>query len=146
MNSTLLFISIKVAFIALLLFVFAGVALRVANATTRVDTVTHVRDGDTIEVRTVRGRSMVVRLLGVDTPEMKGHCRRERALAREAKAFVVDALQRAETITLRRIRRTPDRYGRTLAYVYVDGADLSRALIAAKLGRTYGGGRRDGWC
>lgn len=58
MNSTLLFISIKVAFIALLLFVFAGVALRVANATTRVDTVTHVRDGDTIEVRTVRGRSM----------------------------------------------------------------------------------------
>ena len=44
------------------------------------------------------------------------------------------------------IRFPPDKYGRTLARVYLDGRDLSDMLIEAKLGRPYNGERRLTWC
>jgi endonuclease YncB( thermonuclease family) len=39
-----------------------------------------------------------------------------------------------------------DRYGRLLAYLSVNGRDLSRSLIENNLGRQYEGGKRKGWC
>jgi endonuclease YncB( thermonuclease family) len=97
-----------------------------------------VIDGDTIDVAGER-----VRLVNIDAPEMppKSQCAYEadkalRATA-ELKALVADGVVLQRTGT--------DRYGRTLAYVRVDGADAGQALIAADLVRPWEGRRRS-WC
>ena len=108
-----------------------------------------VIDGDTIAVsaRIWIGQDVVtrVRIVGVDTPELRGGCTRERALAVEARDFVVDAID-AGVVMLRDIRY--DKYGgRVLARVENGGGrDLAALLIAAGLGRPYDGGARASWC
>jgi micrococcal nuclease len=111
--------------------------------------VIEVRDGDTLRVRARIwvGQEIVVnvRLAGIDTPELRGRCPSERAMAQRARAFVTGAIG-AGPVRLRRIRN--GKYaGRVLAQVETqDGADLGAALRRAGLARAYGGGRRLGWC
>ena len=111
--------------------------------------VLEVIDGDTILVRAriwigqeVETR---VRLVGIDTPEMRGACAHERGLAIAARDFVVAALA-GGSVRLRDIRH--GKYGgRVLARVATaEGDDLGALLIAAGLARAYRGGRRGGWC
>ena len=108
-----------------------------------------VIDGDTIAVsaRIWIGQDVVtrVRIVGVDTPELRGGCPRERALAVEARDFVLDAID-AGVVMLRDIRY--DKYGgRVLARVENgNGQDLAALLVAAGLGRAYDGGARASWC
>ncbi len=108
-----------------------------------------VIDGDTI---TVRARIWLgqdvetrVRLAGVDAPELRGACPRERALAVAARDLLVAAVGGAE-VTLTEIRY--DKFGgRVLAHVEsAAGESLSKLLVAAGLGRVYDGGKRDSWC
>ncbi len=108
-----------------------------------------VIDGDTI---TVRARIWIgqdvetrVRLSGVDAPELRGACPREKALARDARALVVRAVDRAR-VTLSEIRH--DKFGgRVVARVRTEaGEDLATLLVAAGLGRAYDGGKRRAWC
>lgn len=75
------------------------------------------------------GERVPVRVLGIDTPEIKGKCESEKALARQAKQFTVHALRSAKTIELRNIER--GKYFRILANVYVDGKNLADNLIQA---------------
>ena len=117
------------------------------NAT--VSKVTSIYDADTFRVNLdgfspIIGERIPVRLLGVDTPEIKGKCESEKALARQAKQFTVKALRSARTIELRNIQR--GKYFRILANVYVDGKNLADALIKAGHARSYDGGKRLGWC
>ena len=91
-------------------------------------------DGDTLLARAGGKR---IRLLGVDTPEMSCRCESECAMARRAKAFTGAKLKEAKRVDL--VRFPPDKYGRTLARVYLDGRDLSDMLIEAGLGRAYSG-------
>ncbi len=108
-----------------------------------------VIDGDTI---TVRARIWLgqdvetrVRLAGVDAPELRGACPRERALAKAARERVVSAVEGA-TISLIDIRY--DKFGgRVLASVRTAaGDDLAALLIADGLARIYEGGKRRSWC
>lgn len=81
----------------------------------------HVTDGDTIRCGAER-----VRLLGIDAPELPGHCRRGRHCAPgdpHASKRSLQAAMRLGPITLRRVGT--DRYGRTLATVSAGGVDLS---------------------
>ncbi len=111
-----------------------------------------VIDGDTLEVRAVvwLGQTLRtrVRLLGVDAPELKGKCARERALAERARAFVLARLapDGGAPVRLRNIRY--GKYaGRVLAEVETArGEDLGRGLMAAGLARPYGGRARASWC
>ena len=112
--------------------------------------VLEVRDGDTLTVRARIWLGQVVatkvRLAGVDTPELRGRCDRERRLARAARRFVEGKVG-DRTVVLRDIRF--GKYaGRVVARVQtINGEDLGRALIAAGLGRRYNGRRRRGsWC
>ena len=117
--------------------------------------VTAVVDGDTLEVR-VRiwlGQELTtrVRLAGIDAPEARSNCPRERALAARARAFLSARLRLAGAsepmaVRLRDIRN--GKYaGRVLARVEsAAGLDLGRALLAAGLARAYDGGRRAPWC
>lgn len=107
-------------------------------------------DGDTLrilvpELPTPLQR-MSIRVLGVDTPEIRGRCAEEKRRAADARAFVLHAFRDAETVTLDVIGW--DKYGgRIDAHVTMpDGRDLATALIEAGLGRVYDGGRRVGWC
>jgi endonuclease YncB( thermonuclease family) len=113
-----------------------------------------VIDGDTLEVRAViwlgQTVSTRVRLSGVDTPELKGKCARERALAQRARAYLLDRLGPGDggraRVRLRDIRF--GKYaGRVLARVETArGEDLGQGLMAAGLARAYAGGARATWC
>ena len=111
--------------------------------------VTGVVDGDTLAVRAhiwldqrVETR---VRLAGVDTPELRGDCAAELAMAAQARDAVT-ALVAGRSVLLRNIR-FGTYAGRVVAEVEVDGQDLSALLIAAGLGRPYDGRTaRAGWC
>lgn len=111
--------------------------------------VVRVHDGDTLVVRARIWLGQVVstkvRLAGIDAPELRGRCARERRMARAARSFVVRKLA-AGNVTLRDIRF--GKYaGRVLARVITaEGEDLGQALVAAGLARPYRGGRRGGWC
>lgn len=112
--------------------------------------VVRVVDGDTIQVavRIWLGQEVTtaVRVIGVDTPELKGKCAAEREKAQAAKAFVENLLPAGATVLLIDVRH--DKYGdRVLAKVgFKDGAYLADALIGARLARAYAGDRRQPWC
>jgi micrococcal nuclease len=98
-------------------------------------------DGDSI----VSPTGEEIRVANVDTAEMDGRCESERALARQAKAATQAALDRAGSVTLKPYERPHDRYGRTLAYVILDGRDLGELLVAQGVARWWTG-RRTTWC
>jgi micrococcal nuclease len=97
-------------------------------------------DGDTIQCV---GRR--VRLVNVDTPELHGQCPAEIALAHRALDFTAARLAAGEIAIVVDAHRPRDRYGRTLAWVLVDGRDVGESLIAAGLARRWDGKRRP-WC
>ena len=106
-------------------------------------------DGDTFrvdvaEIHPLIGRNMPIRLRGVDTPEIRGKCDQEKALAIKARDFVRERLANAETIVLKNIDR--GKYFRIVADVSVDGVDLGSTLLENSLGRPYGGGKKESWC
>jgi len=111
--------------------------------------VVKVRDGDTlvVQARIWLGQviSTKVRLAGVDTPELRGRCHRERRMAEAAREFVTRKINDRQ-VALRDVRY--GRYaGRVVARVITArGEDLGEALIAAGLGRRYRGRRRGSWC
>ena len=80
----------------------------------------------------------------VDAPEtVQAKCETERRAGEDAKRFTVMALARGPV----RIERSGrDRYGRTLAHVWIGNLDLARMLISAGHGREYHGERRRPWC
>jgi endonuclease YncB( thermonuclease family) len=108
-----------------------------------------VVDGDTLEVRARiwLGQDIItrVRLAGIDTPEARSDCPRERGLAAAAAAFVQAQVQ-ASSVRLRDIAY--GKYaGRVLARVETaQGQDLGAALVRAGFARPYAGGRRAPWC
>ncbi len=120
--------------------------------------VEEVIDGDTLRVRARiwlgQDLAIYVRLAGVDTPEVRGACARERELAQQARDFVASRLapgrdpggDREASVQLREVR-----YGkyarRVVARVETAaGLDLGTALLAAGLAQPYDGGRRPIWC
>ena len=111
--------------------------------------VIRVRDGDTLVVRARIwvGQEIVIhaRIAGIDAPELRARCPRERALAEQARDLVT-AMVGGRPVWLVDIRN--GKYaGRVLAGIRTeDGSDLARALLDAGLARPYGGGRRQPWC
>lgn len=92
--------------------------------------VVDVVDGDTLVVET-EGETNTVRLLGIDTPELK-HPRKEiECFAKEASEKAKDLLLEEE-VFLRPdfTQQDEDRYGRLLRYVYLaDGTLVNELLI-----------------
>ena len=96
----------------------------------------------------------VYRVASVDTPELKGRCRFETALAYKARAFTSEQLRRGEVAV--RVVGWDRNYDRPVAVVTVNGQRLDRLLISNGLGRPYNclhdkarGDKcppRQGWC
>lgn len=108
-------------------------------------------DGDTCMVsipgvHPLFGDHIPVRLLGIDTPEIKGQCEQEKTLAREARDFARTMLSEAKEIKLVQVSRG-DKYFRVLGRLEADGHDLSQALLDANLAVAYNGGTKTArWC
>lgn len=80
--------------------------------------VTRIIDGDTLEIK----GNESVRLLGINTPE-KGEF-----YYSEAKNFLIEETLN-KTILLEYGKDKKDLYGRTLAYVFVDGENVNKKLV-----------------
>ncbi|MEZ5840060.1 MAG: thermonuclease family protein [Hyphomicrobiales bacterium] len=88
---------------------------------------------------------VLVRLRGIDAPELKGRCKAEREAARRASNLLARLLGDGP-LTLSDIGGGKY-FGRVLADVTTtDGRDPAARLLAAGLARPYAGGRRAGWC
>jgi endonuclease YncB( thermonuclease family) len=117
------------------------------NAT--VEKVTSIYDGDTFRANIkgypkIVGYRMSVRILGIDTPEMRAKCQKEKQLARAAKKLTVSLLSGAEHIELKNVKR--GKYFRLLADVYVDDVSIADKLIKNHLAVKYNGGTKTDWC
>jgi endonuclease YncB( thermonuclease family) len=113
-----------------------------------------VLDGDTIEarVRVWFGQEIttLVRLRGIDAPELKARCGDELRGA-EAARDTLAALLGSDPATIEGVAL--DKYGgRVVASVHVQRAgaeapvDVAKAMLAAGMARPYNRGRRENWC
>lgn len=102
--------------------------------------VDHVIDGDTIVV-VLNGNKEHVRLIGIDTPESRMNKRVEKQrnlgdaetviqLGQKAKEFTKSLVKPGDKVYLEFDVQPKDRYGRLLAYVYLqDGRMLNKEII-----------------
>ena len=89
--------------------------------------VTSVYDGDTILIDT----GEKVRYLGIDAPEIDLEGGKDEYMALESKAFNIRLVNRKK-VSLEFDREKKDRYGRLLAYVYMDNGVMVNALIVRR--------------
>jgi endonuclease YncB( thermonuclease family) len=100
-----------------------------------------VWDGDSIRLG-LTSRAESVRIFNIDAPEIDGQCAYESELAQRAKHRLAEIMEGGRVELL---RQGSDRYGRTLAVIHVDGADVGDQLVREGLARTWSG-RRERWC
>ena len=99
-----------------------------------------VVDGDTFWINGEK-----VRIAGIDAPETHPpRCEYEARLGNAATVKLHELLN-SGAVTMTRIDRDRDRYGRLLRNVVVNGHDVGEAMISAGVAREYAGGRRP-WC
>jgi endonuclease YncB( thermonuclease family) len=85
----------------------------------------HVRSCSAVDGDTLRCGAERIRLLGIDAPEMRGHCRTGRTCVDGDPIASTASLRRALTENMIIYRAGQDRYGRTLAAVAGARGDLS---------------------
>lgn len=98
-----------------------------------------VVDGDTVRLGDER-----IRIIGLDAPELHGHCRAEKRLAIRARDRMAQLIAGDHVEVIRSLRK--DKYRRTLAIIRVNGVDVARVMIIEGLARPYHGERRQSWC
>ena len=98
---------------------------------------TYVADGDTVTVESVDGTKDTVRLLGIDTPEIKHQ-------GKPAECYGVEATKKTKELVLGKyvmLQKKPseerDVYGRLLRYVFVDGQDIGSVLMQEGFARNF---------
>ena len=107
-------------------------------------------DGDTITfnlpgLHPIIGEKINIRVNGIDTPEIKGKCEKEKYDAQQVRDMVADILKDAEQITLKNMER--GKYFRIAVDVFVDGENLSEVLVGAGMAIRYSGGKKTfDWC
>lgn len=95
-----------------------------------VKEVTKVVDGDTIDVTIDLGFSILyssrVRLAGIDTPESRTADKFEKELGLESKKYLAERIKAAKSVVIRTEKLdSSEKYGRILAWVYLDGESNS---------------------
>ena len=112
--------------------------------------ITSVYDGDTFSANipnypSIVGENIGIRINGIDTPEIRGRCDSEIALAKDAQRFAEKTLRSAKVVELRNLQR--GKYFRVVADVYADGQSVGEALVRGGLAVVYDGGKKvKDWC
>ena len=138
----------KILFIVVCLIPFTVIKANQSESYT-IEKIISVYDGDTFRANIkglpdIIGKNIAIRILGIDTPEIKGKCEEEKVVAIKARDFSRKALFNAKTITLKNLKR--DKYFRLLADVYFDDTDLANALLVNNLAVKYSGKKKSSWC
>lgn len=99
--------------------------------------VTYVKDGDTFDVKI--GRKVVtIRMLGIDTPETVDPGKPEQCFGKEASNETKKLLKgKSVRLKLNPNREEKDRYGRYLAFVYLDELMINKSLLEDGFAREY---------
>lgn len=106
-----------------------------APLTTRAEVVAHT-DGDTAHFALEGGAEEKVRFIGIDTPEVGEHAE---PFGEEAAAYTARAIPVGTTVWLETDAELRDRYGRLLAYVWLeepvtgDEAEVREKMLNARL-------------
>ena len=107
-------------------------------------------DGDTCYAELANAPSELkfvrIRIRGIDTPEIKGKCEKERGLAKEAKRFLNKLVMESHLITLKNL--SWGKYGgRIVADLYIDNTNYLVYLKGKDFYVPYNGGKKmDNWC
>jgi micrococcal nuclease len=104
---------------------------RVAAGAEESTLVERVVDGDTL---VISGGDRI-RLIGVDTPETKHPTKPAQPFGKEASEFTRRMVEGKRVQIQFDPGETKDKYGRTLAYVYIDGQFLNEMLLREGLAR-----------
>ncbi len=102
-------------------------------------------DGDTCYVM-IDGTKAKIRLLELDTPEIsKPKCEAELELGLEARDYLNNLIANASSVEIK-TDYEKDYFGRTLAYLIIDGEDASAKIRSNDLGVIYERGNKQDWC
>ena len=102
-------------------------------------------DGDTCYV-IIDGNKAKIRLLELDTPEIsKPKCKAELELGLQARDYINNLIANASMVEIK-TEYKKDYFGRTLAYLIIDGEDASAKIRSNNLGVTYEKGNKKDWC
>lgn len=97
--------------------------------------ISRVVDGDTLRVILHNNTEETVRLLLIDTPETVHPNKPVQPFGPEASEFVKKLLPEGKEVELELGISERDKYGRLLAYVYVDGKMINKMLLEQGLAR-----------
>lgn len=104
-----------------------------------------VIDGDTLKIN-----GETIRMWGIDAPEIfRAHCQAEHDLGERSAQFLALKVARAERVVASPMQNNPDRYGRTVARIIIDGQDTGAILVEKNLARPWdydGGEKKPDWC
>ena len=92
-------------------------------------------DGDTLLI-SMYGTEVTIRLIGIDAPESVHPDVEKNTPEGEQAALWLKQYMAGKRVTLEYDQELNDRFGRTLAYVYVDGFMLEDVLLTTGLART----------
>lgn len=110
-----------------------------------------ITDGDSLKVQITLwpGQTLEtsIRIAGIDTPELRGRCEKEKKLAAEARNALAELLPLQQSVLLSHVES--DKYGgRFLASVRTaDGVDVGGELLKRELAVSYSGkGAKHDFC
>lgn len=99
------------------------------SAQTEKATVVRVVDGDTLVTSNASGQEQKIRLIGVNTPESVSSDESKNCEeGKEASAYTKSVLRPGKTVYLEYDAGRTDKYGRTLAYVWLDNSTNTTSL------------------
>lgn len=101
-----------------------------------------VYDGDTITIASklpIRNSPIYkfpIRLIGIDSPEIKGRSDAEKEFAKKSRDALNELIYN-RNVTLKDVRT--EKYGRLLANVYIDNVHINKWMLDNKYAVEYGG-------
>ena len=112
--------------------------ITVEAAVSKKQTAKFVRaiDGDTAELK-VKGKKYTFRFLAIDTPETVKPNTKVAFMGKRASNYTKTALKKAKKIQIQYDGSKTDRYGRRLAWIWVDGKLLQKQLVQKGYARVY---------
>ena len=113
-------------------------ATTVQAAVSKKQTTKFVRgvDGDTAKL-SVKGKTYTFRFLAIDTPETVKPNTPPAFMGKKASNYTKSALAKAEKIEVQYDGNRTDKYGRKLAWIFVDGQLLQDKLVKKGYARVY---------
>jgi len=111
-------------------------------------TLDKVIDGDTVDLIIDLGFDIKikqrVRLLGIDTPELRGKTELEKQAALISKEKVEDLLEGKEIFVSSK-KEGADKYNRYLAEIFIDDMNINKYLLDNGYAKVYNGEAKSEW-